>query len=103
MGAEGVAKLLQFVHEFYEIVDLTVIGNDYAPVFIEQRLLPGREVNDGQPAVPESKPGLKMKPAFVRPTVVLRLVHPVEKWSVNFALTQRIQNADYSTHDLLTP
>jgi hypothetical protein len=63
----------QFGDERLEVVDLAVEHDDDRAVFVEQRLLAGRDVDDGQAAVAEPDAGLDVQAALVRAAMVLRL------------------------------
>src|SRR5207302_1827050 len=51
------------------VVDLAVEDDDDAAVLVEKRLLPGREIDDREPPVPEAQPRLEMQAALVGPAV----------------------------------
>ena len=74
---------LQLGDQFLVVVDLAVEDDDDRAVFVEQRLLAGGEVDDGQPAVAEAHAGLEVQAAFVRPAVRLRLVHALQHGAVD--------------------
>ena len=42
----------ELAHEFVEVVDFAIEDDTHGAVFVEQRLLTGGEIDDGQPAVP---------------------------------------------------
>jgi hypothetical protein len=72
LGVEDVAQRLQFGDQFLVVVDLAVEDHDHRAVFVEQRLLAGGDVDDGQAPVAEAQAGLDVQAAFVRAAVRLR-------------------------------
>ena len=79
------AQRLQFGHQLLEVVDLAVEHDDDAAVFVVQRLLAGRQVDDRQPAMAEPDAGLEVQSAFIGAAVELRLVHAIEQRAIDFA------------------
>ena len=79
MGAEGMAQRLQFGHQFLEVVDFAVEHHDDRAVLVEQRLLAGGQVDDGQAPVPQPQPGLQMQAAFVGAAMELGFVHAMQQ------------------------
>ena len=71
LGVKGVPKGLQFGDEVLVVVDLAIEDHHHGPVFIEQRLLTGGNVDDGQPAVAKAHARLDVHAAFVRAAVKL--------------------------------
>ena len=78
LGVENVAGRLQFGNEFLVVVDLAVEHHHHRLVFIEQRLLAGGHVDDGQASMAEAQPGLDVQTAFVGASVQLAVVHALQ-------------------------
>jgi hypothetical protein len=57
LGVEHMAQGLQFGDQFLVVVDLAVEDDDHRAVFVEQRLLAGGDVDDGQAPVAQPTPG----------------------------------------------
>ena len=100
--AKDVAKRLQLGNQVDEVVDFAIEYHDDAAVFVEQGLMAGGEVDDGQAPMAQAHPGLEVNPAFVRPAMELGLIHALEQGSRNFSAAAKIKNADYATHRDLT-
>ena len=96
--AEGMTQCRQFGNERLEVVDLAVEHDDDRAVFVGQRLLAARDVDDGQAAVAEPDTGLDVQVAFVRAAVMLRLVHAVQYVARNVATVARVENANETAH-----
>jgi hypothetical protein len=65
LGVEHMAQGLQFGDELLVVVDLAVEDHHHRAVFVEQRLLAGGDVDDGQAAVAQPDAGLQVQAAFV--------------------------------------
>ena len=102
-GAEHMAQRLQFGNQFLVVVDLAVVDDRDAAVFVVQRLLAGRQIDDRQPPVAEAHPRLQMQSAFVGAAVELRLVHPIEEATVDFPPALAVENTCYSAHRIVFP
>ena len=100
-GVEDVAQCLQFRDEFLVVVDFAVENDADALVFVVQRLLAGRKVDDREAPVAKPDAGFDMQTAFVRTAVELRFVHAVEHRTVDVALASGVENAGYSAHGVL--
>jgi hypothetical protein len=105
LGAEHVAVAAQFVHQLQVVVDLAVEHQRHRLVVVEDGLLAGRDVDDRQAAVAETHAGLDVQVAFVRPAVVLGLVHPVQALALGEALAAGVEQTGDAAHglDLVQP
>src|SRR6266567_1791327 len=97
-GPEAVAEAYQFRDELPIVVDLAVIDNDDAAVLVEQWLLSGRQVDDGQAPVTEANSGLTVQPHFIGPAMKLRFVHMRDKLSRNGPPSGHIHDPDDAAH-----
>ena len=81
--AEHVAERLQFGHQRPVVVDLAVVDDDHTAVLVEERLLAGREIDDGQAPMAEADTRRDVQPALVGAAVVLPFVHPIKHVAVD--------------------
>ena len=72
-------------------------------VFVVQRLLAGREVDDREPAVAEADAGFDMQATFVRAAVELRFVHAMENRTIDVAFASGIEYSGDAAHVPLLP
>jgi len=91
----------QLDDQLLEIVDLAIEHDDYGMVLIPKRLLPRRNVDDRQTAVPEPDAGFNMNSLPVGSAMTLRCVHPIEQTAVDRWVTGWLKDTDYSAHDAL--
>jgi len=105
LGAEHIAVAPQFIHQLEVVVDLAVEHQGHRLVVIEDRLLAGGDVDDGQAPVAEAHAGLDVQVALVRPAVMLGLVHPVQALALGETLTAGVEQAGDAAHglDLVQP
>ncbi len=95
---KAVTERNQFRNQLLVVVDLAVEHHTDALVLVVERLLPGGQVDDRQPPVTESEPGLDVQAALIRATMVLRFVHPRQNRTVNMTLTTGIENSGNAAH-----
>ena len=81
MGAEGVAERLQFGHQFLKVVDFAIEHDDDRTVLVEQGLLAGGQVDDGQAPMPQADAGLQVQAAFVGAAMELGFVHAMQQFA----------------------
>ena len=86
-GAKFVPARGQFRHEFLKIVYLTVEHHNDTVIFVEQRLLPARKVNDGKAAMAQTHAWFRVQATFVGPTMELRLIHTLQQAARYFLRT----------------
>ena len=89
--------------DFFEVVDLSVIGDDNAVVFVVERLLATFEIDDRQSAMTQTDTGLDMKAVAIGATVFERRVHSREQIRINRTPFLQIDNAGNATHELCSP
>jgi hypothetical protein len=85
LGVEDVAVRLQLGYQLAVVVDLAVEDDHHRAVLIEQGLLTGGDVDDGQAPVAKAETGLDMQTAFIRAAVQLRVVHALQDMAVHRA------------------
>ena len=69
-------------------------------VFVVQRLLAGRQVDDRQAAMSEANARLDVHAALHRTAVVLRLVHPRQHGAIDVTPPAGVENSCYAAHDI---
>ncbi len=87
-------------NELLIVIDLAVEDHAHAAVFIVEWLLPSREIDDRQAAVPEAQASFQMQPTFIRTTVELRLVHARQYDAADLAPAPGVEDAGDAAHDL---
>src|SRR5262245_29173754 len=95
---EAVTERLQLGDQLLVVVDLAVVDDDDRLVLVVQRLLPGRDVDDGQAPVPERNAGLMMLAPRIRTAMRLRVIHAPQQSAIELALVLNIDNASNSAH-----
>ena len=98
MGAEDVAERFQFGNQLLEIVDFAIEHDDHRAVLVEQRLLAGRQVDDGQAPVSQPHAGFQMQAAFVGAAMKLGVVHAMQQFARNVVLAAKIENTGDAAH-----
>ena len=98
LGVEHVPQRLQLGDQLLVVVDFTVEDHHHGTVFIEQRLLAGGNVDNGQTPVAQSDAGLDVQAAFVRPAVQLRVVHTLQHRTADVAAATGVENSSDSAH-----
>ena len=89
----------QFGHQLREIVDLAVEDDADRMVFVEERLVTARKINDGQPAMPQPDPRRKIKPVAVGATMRENSGHATEQAPRGASPTCRgVENPSYAAH-----
>ena len=78
---EPVSCLLELVPKFTEVVNLAVEHNPNRTVLVVDRLVPGRQVDDAQPAHAEGHALVHQQPFVVGPAVANHLAHPMREIS----------------------
>ena len=96
--AEPVAECDQLRYQLLIVVDLAVEYDDDAGIFVVERLLAGRDVDDREPPMTQTQAWLDVKAAFVRATVVLRLVHAGKQSLADFPPLPDIKYSDDAAH-----
>lgn len=77
-SVELVTERSEFGDQFLIVVDLTVEDHHHRAVFVEQRLLAGRNVNDNADDV-QRNARLEVIAPFVRPAMLLTVVHALHQ------------------------
>ena len=80
-----------------EVVDLAVEDDPDRAVFVGDRLVTPRAVDDGEAAHGEADAPVQMAPVLVRPPVADGLAHPPEQLGVHAAVAAA-HDPDDSTH-----
>ena len=65
-GPEAMTGSLQLGSDLHEVVDLAVENHPHGPVFVGQRLVAGRQIDDAQTAVSEAEAGRDVESVRVR-------------------------------------
>ncbi|KFB73971.1 MAG: hypothetical protein AW09_000756 [Candidatus Accumulibacter phosphatis] len=99
-GVENMSECQQFGDQFLVVVDLPVEHHANALVFVVERLLTSRQVDDREPPVPQAKAWFDMQSTLIRATMVLRLVHPHEHGAIDVTPAPSIENSGYAAHGL---
>ena len=102
-GFEGVAQRLQLSHQGAVVVDLAVKDDAHRALGIEQRLLPGRQVNHRQAPVPQRQTRLQIHAVFVRAPVGLDVVDALRQRRRKTARAQRVKQARDAAHGQSCP
>ena len=100
---EVVAQRLQFGHQFAVVVDLAVEDDAHRAVGIEQGLLAGGQVDDGQAPVPQRQARLQVHIVFVGATVGLDIVDAPRQRRRKTAPALRIKKAGNAAHGQSCP
>jgi hypothetical protein len=82
------------------VVDLAIEDNHDRTIFIEQRLLPGSNINDGKASMPQANTGFNMQATVIGPAVPLGVVHALQHGTVNLAAATDVDDAGNATHDV---
>ena len=98
LGVKNVAQRPQFSDELAVVINFTVKNHHHRAIFIEQGLLPGGNVNNGQPSMTQAKSWLHMQAAFVRAAMLLRVVHALQLPFIDCTGTVQFKNSGDSTH-----
>src|SRR3569832_647894 len=98
MGAEGVAERFQLGHQSLETEDFAVEYDDDRTVLVEQRLLAGGQVDDGQTPMPQSHAWLLVLAAFVGAAMELGFVHAMQQFAGKLVHAAGIENAGNAAH-----
>src|SRR3984893_928531 len=99
-GAEGVAERRELCHQWLKIIDFAIVDDANRPVFIVERLITRREVDDREPAVTEPNSRRIMKAVTVRSAMVENIGHPAKQDAVDFAASPEVENTSYAAHFL---
>ena len=97
-SAKDMSQRRQFGHQLREIVDLAVEDDADRMVFVEERLVTARKINDGQPAMPQPDPRRKIKPVAVGATMRENIGHATEQAPVGVATSAGVENPSYAAH-----
>jgi hypothetical protein len=101
LGVEDMAQRLQLGDQFLVVVDLAVEDHHHRAVFVEQRLLAGGDVDDGQAPVAEAQAGLDVQAAFVGPRWTARRSCGAARMSTGFAAG--VEDAGDAAHGVAVP
>ena len=100
LGVKHVAQRLQFRNELLVVVDFAIKDHHDRAVFVEQRLLAGRDVNDRQAPMAQAHARLNVQLALVWTTVSLRVIHALEHGATDGTVAAGVKNASDATHDI---
>jgi hypothetical protein len=95
---EHMAEREQLRNERLVVVDLAVENHRDRSVFVEQRLLPGRHIDDRQAAVAKAQSRLDVHAALVRAAVMLRLVHALQLREIDRSRAAGVEDAGDAAH-----
>ena len=98
LGAEHVPEGQQLGYELLIVVNLAVEDDNDAAVFVVERLLSGRHVDDRQPAMAQTDARLDVIATLVRAAMMLRFVHSREGFARDYPALAGIEDACYSAH-----
>src|SRR5262249_3783803 len=96
--AEMVTQREKLRDQLLVVVNLPVVDDHHAAVFVEHRLLAGRKIDDREPTMTEPEARLDVQPALVGAAVMLRLVHARQQIPAHFPPLTRIEDADDAAH-----
>src|SRR5580658_394317 len=97
---KAVAAFLEFDTQLGKIVDFTIENNPNGFVFIENWLVPTRQINYAEAAHAKADASLHEDPLVVRPSMHNGLTHPVNGGVIHRALRMGFDHSCYSTHAL---
>src|ERR1700730_3302519 len=100
VGGKTVAALFELVTQFGEVVNLAVIHNPNRLIFVENRLVPTRQVDDAEPAHPQSDAALHEDALVVRATMHDGLTHPMNHGLIDCAVGMSLNDSGYAAHGL---
>jgi hypothetical protein len=101
-GAEFMAKRGKLGHQWLKIVDFTIINDANRPILVEERLVPGRKINDRQTSVAETDTRLDVVAVAVRSTMTDYLGHAPQQGSIDLVSPAIVKDTRYAAH-LLRP
>ena len=96
--SKHMAERGEFGHQRLEIINLAVEHDADRAVFVEQRLIAARQVDDGEAAMPEPDPGRMIKPVPVRATMGEQTGHPMQQEPVGRAAPAVVEDAGDPAH-----
>ncbi len=99
---ELVTEGLQLGNQLLVVVDLAVEDDDDGAVLVVERLLTGRDVDDGQPPMPQGNPGCMMLAAAIGSAMLLQVVHPAQQLAVQIATAANVDHAGDSAHQAVS-
>jgi hypothetical protein len=104
-GVEDVAGGFELGPQLLVVVDLTVEDEPHGSVFVVDRLLAGRQIDDAQPAHPETDAGFHVDPFVVGTAMPDDVAHAVHQRHIRVAprggsevVPLGVSEACYSTH-----
>src|SRR5690606_32218496 len=97
--AKAAAHGLELGADGLEVVDLAVEDDADGAVVAVHRLVAGREVDDGEPAVPEADARAEMKAVAVGAAMGEDVVHPPHQPAVDRPAALQIDDARQPAHD----
>jgi hypothetical protein len=98
LRTKHVAESHELGDELLKVIDFAIEGDNDAAVFVVQRLLARRNINNRQPAMTQADAGLDVIAALVWPPVMLCLVHACENFTRDVAALARVENSCNSAH-----
>jgi hypothetical protein len=100
MSAEAMAAAFELGAEFWKVVNLAVVDDPCAAVFVEDRLMPTGEVDDAEAAHAETRAVGDVESLIVGTAVHDLLAHVVHESFGDVALASCAHHAGNSTHGL---
>ncbi len=95
---KNMAERLQLGNQFLEVVDLAIENHGNRAIFIEQRLLTRRQIDDRQTAMTETETGLDVLATFIRTAMELALIHALDQLCRHIAPAAHVEYSYDSTH-----
>jgi hypothetical protein len=80
----------QLFRQIAVVINLAVKNNHYTAVFIEKRLLTAGYIHDGQAAMPQAQSRFKINFPFIRPAVLLGLIHSHKQFPIDFTFPAHV-------------
>jgi hypothetical protein len=94
LGCEAVPQAQELGPEFVKIVDFPVKDYALGPVFVEYRLVSGRQINDAEPPMAQADMVIAVRPPFIRSPVKKRVRCLLERKAFYVVRSY----AEYSAH-----
>src|SRR5579862_5108844 len=95
---ESVPALLQFGAQFRKVIDLAVINDPNRFIFVEDGLVPTREIDNAEAAHSQTHAVFHKDPLVVRTSMHDRLAHPVDDAGVQTSIRTGLNYSGYATH-----
>src|SRR6267154_5714420 len=100
MSEAAMAAGLQLRAQLGKVIDLAVVDNPNGLIFVEDRLVPARQVDDAEPAHAQSDASLHKHSLVVGPTMHDGFAHPVNGGAIHPAVRMSLDHSCYAAHAL---